>query len=373
MGSGLIWAGIGQGISGAGSTIGNSMMRAIERDTEDERRRREREEDRTFRRELQDDAQASRAAQDLLYRRQQGAAGGSGAGGAGGGLSAQQIGEGGDAEGIVAGELGMTVPELRTLRKYRDTGDAEPYKKGRTVERSALAADDEEGGQRRYNVKETVRDLPEGFEKEADAKVKALSRIEMSMRMGKDNKGYQEGETTRLQRENAESARDGTMSTGKATELNMAADGKGPWRVQGNTAINEATGATDTTDVGDSVIDKNKRAPAPGGGKGGGGGGDLKAIQQLRIGAEKSLADARRALTEFDKLGKDMSSSERAKRSGDRQALVDEVNAARSNLSSINDRLTRRLDGASAPAPTPAPTKPKAGSSGSKSYSSLWN
>jgi hypothetical protein len=103
--------------------------------------------------------------------------------------------------------------------------------------------------------------------------------------------------------------------------------------------------------------DKAKREPT-------GKNEDLPTLQQMRMAAEKTLADARKALTEFDKVNTgDLSRPGREKLKEQRDALAAEVTTAREGLGKISDRLSRRLDETeaaskpgAAPKPAPAPS-----------------
>jgi hypothetical protein len=103
---------------------------------------------------------------------------------------------------------------------------------------------------------------------------------------------------------------------------------------------------------------------------------ELKTLQQLRLTAEKRLADARKALTEFDKAGANLSTAARKERAAERDQLQREVTAARGEFDTISTRLTARLDrkdnGSSKPqaaeAPLPLP-KDKASLRSGKVYS----
>ena len=177
--SGLIWGGIGQGIANAGSTMGSYMMQSAMQEDRQEERRREKEEE-----------ARRQAERDALYRRtaEQQAAGKSG-GGADGGMPAADIAEGGKAEGLVARKAGMTVPELRAMRKFSETGDVEPFKRG--VERykeEVEGADTTDAVSRKYakqmGLTEIVRELPPGFDREARSKLQKLAEIEESYLLG---------------------------------------------------------------------------------------------------------------------------------------------------------------------------------------------
>lgn len=371
--SGLIWAGIGKGIADAGSTLGSYMLRSADReaDREDrqEERRREREDDRKWREE-----------QNALYRRtaEQQMAGRSGGGGSDG-LSAKDIGEAGADEGMLARAAGMTVPELRALRKYSETGDTKPFE--RDQEKVTLGDSGDP-----YNpdmVAETVRGLPPGFDREVRAKMQTLAKIEESYRLGGKYDDVVKGRRGTQEIDASDAAMRDPSKAGIIGQGMAAGAGKDLVGGDSNVTRNKFTGATSTTPVGDSQIRENDadavkaRAEAN---KANAGAKDdsLNTLQQMRKTAEETLKDARKALTEFDKIYKDLPKAEREKRADERKTLEKEVNEARGNLSKISERLANRLDGKKdAPAPSagggrgsvnPPPARPGA----SKDYSNLW-
>lgn len=356
--SGLIWAGIGKGISDAGTSIGGFMMKraAQEEDREDrqEERRREREDDRKWREE-----------QNALYKR---TADQQGSGGRGSdGLSAKDIGEAGADEGMLARASGMTVPELRALRKYSETGDTKPFE--RDMQQVTLGDSGDP-----YNpemTSETVRGLPPGFEKEARAKMQTLARIEESYRLGGKYDDVVKGRRGTQEIDASDAAMRDPSKAGIIGQGMAAGAGKDLVGGDSNVTRNKFTGATSTTPVGESVIRENDadagkaRAEAN---KANAGAKDdsLNTLQQMRKTAEETLKDARKALTEFDKIYKDLPKAEREKRADERKTLEKEVNEARGNLSKISERLANRLDGKKdEPAPKPAPAPAPAAASSS--------
>jgi hypothetical protein len=250
--SGLIWSGIGQGIANAGSTLGGYMMQSAMQDDRQEERRREKEEE-----------ARRQAERDALYRRtadQQAA--GKGGGGTDGGMTAADIGEGGKDEGLLARSMGMTVPELRAMRKFSETGDTEPFKRG--VERykdEVTSGDTTDAVSRKYakqmNLTEVVKELPAGFEREARAKLQTLAKIEESYRLGKDYKEVAEGRRTQQEVDASQAAMANPEAAGRIGQGMAAGGGKALVGGDSNVTRNLFTGATSTTPVGQSVITKN--------------------------------------------------------------------------------------------------------------------
>jgi hypothetical protein len=339
----LIWSGIGQGIANAGSTMGNYMMQSALQDDRQEERRREREEE------------AKRQAErDALYRRpadQQGAgrAGGDGA------MSAADIGEGGRDEGMLARRAGMTVPELRAMRRYSETGNTEPFKR-----ESNKVTTKDTGDQYNPEVEsQIVKELPPGFEREARAKLQTLAKIEESYRLGGKYDDVTKGRRNQQEIDMSEAAIAKPDAAGIIGQGMAAGAGKDLVGGDSNVTRNKFTGATSTTPVGESVIVENRaqadraKREQPGRSE------ELPTLQQMRKSAEETLRDARKALTEFDKLNPgDLSRPGKEKLLSQRQALEAEVAGARDELKKISGRLSRRLDeAAGAPAPAPAPGK----------------
>ena len=251
--SGLIWGGIGQGIANAGSTMGSYMMQSAMQEDRQEERRREKEEE-----------ARRQAERDALYRRtaEQQAAGKSG-GGADGGMPAADIAEGGKAEGLVARKAGMTVPELRAMRKFSETGDVEPFKRG--VERykeEVEGADTTDAVSRKYakqmGLTEIVRELPPGFDREARSKLQKLAEIEESYLLGGKYDDVTKGRRNQQEVNMSEAAIARPETAGTIGQGMAAGTGKALMGGDSNVTRNLFTGKTDTTDVGRSVISENQ-------------------------------------------------------------------------------------------------------------------
>lgn len=260
--SGLIWAGIGKGISDAGSAFGSAMLRSV---TDEER-----QQDRL---ELARERQA--AAAELQRQRMEAAAErqadriaakGSSSGGSGG-LSAAEIGSGGADEGMIARAAGLTIPELRAARQYSETGNAEPFK--RDVTRYTRDQDDGMAGandeysdavSRKYSTlnEEKVRELPPGFEQEMRARNKALAKIEESYRLGKNYKEVAEGRQTQQEVDTTSDVLSGRRDPGTAGTAIAAGQGKDLYGGDSNVTRQKFTGQTSTTAVGESQITENR-------------------------------------------------------------------------------------------------------------------
>lgn len=244
--SGLIWAGIGQGIANAGRTAGDYMMRS----ELDEERQRERAE-------LQRERIAAQERQDALYRRtadQQNAAAASRSGAGDGGLSAKDIGEGGTDEGMLARRAGMTVPELRAMRKYSETGDSTPFQ----VETNKITMKDTGDPYNPETESQLVKELPPGFEREARAKLQTLAKIEESYRLGGKYDDVTKGRRNQQEVDMSEAAIRQPGSAGVISQGMAAGEGKDLFGGDSNVTRNTKTGATSTTPVGQSVINENQ-------------------------------------------------------------------------------------------------------------------
>lgn len=275
--SGLIWGGIGKGIADAGSQIAGLMYKGIaaEEDRKDrlalkmydiEQRARDKEADRELRRDLLENKASS--------------------GGGGGGLALKDINEGGAAEGIVARQAGMTVPELRALRNSSQTGDMTPFMQKSTVE-------DESGGH-------DVTALPPGFEKEYKAKLKALAAIEESYALGGKYDDVQKGRRTGQQIDATTRAEADPKQAGIIGQAMAVGEGKDIVGGDSNVTRNKFTGETKVTPVGQSVINENN-AQAGAAGKGEKN-KEFQGLQQERLAID---ADLKRAEDQIKSLRKD--------------------------------------------------------------------
>jgi hypothetical protein len=255
--SGLIWAGIGQGIANAGRAVGDYMMRS---ELEEERQREKAE--------LQRERLAATERENQRNRelRAEMAAPRQGSGGSDGGLPAKSIAEGGEDEGMLARRAGMTVPELRGLRKYSETGDTEPFK--RDITRYGRLQDDTAGPNDEYSdavsrrgamlVEETIKDLPPGFEREARAKMQTLAKIEESYRLGGKYDDVTKGRRNQQEVDMSEAALGQPAAAGMIGQAMAAGAGKDLVGGDSNVTRNKFTGQTSTTPVGESVISENR-------------------------------------------------------------------------------------------------------------------
>lgn len=115
-------------------------------------------------------------------------------------------------------------------------------------------------------------------------------------------------------------------ASAKATAASLTVEGKPRYSNSqgGNIVLDNATGDATTTDVGESVITKNERAPAPkGGGGGGAGGADARAlVNSLR--------------TQSTNISKNIAKLSEGYITPQKQAMINE---AKTELKTINGRL----------------------------------
>lgn len=249
--SGLIWGALGQSIGNAASTVGNYMARDAEREDRQEERRREREED-----------ARRQAERDALYKRtadQQGA-------GRGGSSGSRELTD--DEQSAMAG---MTRPEYDAYWGSVKTGDKSGFKRETTRYGRDEGTLDGEGDQygdavSRKNAKlteEKVSDYPPGFEAEYQAKVAKLAEIRKVSVYNKDYDDVKRGEREGQKIDATRRAEDKNgANAGVIGQAIAAGDGKGAYKIQGNTKLNEFTGDAESTDVGESLEEKNRRVPA---------------------------------------------------------------------------------------------------------------
>lgn len=245
--SGLIWSALGQSIGNAATTVGNYMARDAELDDRREERRREREED------------AKRQAErDRLAAEQR-------AGRSTGPSSPRELTD--DEQAAMAG---MTRPEYDAYWNSVKTGDKSKFKQEITRygrDEGTLAGDGNQYSDAvsRKNSKlteEKIQDYPPGFEDVYQAKVAKLSEIRKISVYNKDYDDVTRGERTRQQITATNAAIARPEAAGVIGQGMAAGEGRGAYKVQGNTKLNEFTGEAESTEIGESIEEKNRRKPA---------------------------------------------------------------------------------------------------------------
>ncbi len=293
---GLILAGMAGGL---GAGLAGAAQEFDRRAREEELLREklaDRERDRTLREQLARDALAERAAarEDrniLLAQRGEKPGGGGGSASTAGTIS--DFSPGSEGEARLAMARGMTAPEMRRLLDTARTGNVDAFAKDVTRETGIDPNDPNNDGkdkvlaQSNPRVKTTTRELPKDFKpwlseqlKEAEKSMTLLSR---AGNVDQAAKAYGDlSKDTLIGRVVDAQTVDERRTAGEGVALG---EGKGQFRVQGNTRINEATGEASTTAVGDSVVAKNERAPT---GRGGGA-ASATTVQSVKEGADGEM------------------------------------------------------------------------------------
>lgn len=234
----------GQALMNIGSIIGSNMTRSIQED--------ERQADRL---ELQRErlAAAERENERNRQLRAEMAAARAPSGGGDGGLSAKDIGEGGADEGLLARRAGMTVPELRAMRRFSETGDSTPFQ----VETNKITMKDTGDPYNPETQSQLVKELPPGFEREARAKLQTLAKIEESYRLGGRYDDVTKGRRNQQEVDMSEAAIRQPGAAGVIGQGMAAGAGKELVGGDSNVTRNKFTGATVNTKVGDSQVREN--------------------------------------------------------------------------------------------------------------------
>lgn len=246
-GQGLIWASVGQGIANAGSTVGSFLLRAQEREADRDYRNTVEQERRDYRDKTDQEKREYRAEQDALYKRtaaqqMEGRAGT----GKDPGIQPADLQPGGKYAGMAAGQLDMTENQLAELQDYRKTGNLNKY--GRQI---GTTLDDTYGEQ-------AVTEVPQALRDEFKLKAKALSQLEESYALKGSFDDVMKGRNTAFKTGMGQAAFDKPDVAGKAGQAVAASEGKPLFDVKDGTKINQFTGKSETTPVGQSMITENQ-------------------------------------------------------------------------------------------------------------------
>lgn len=238
--SGMIWNAIGEGIGSVGNSVTNYLARDAEREDRQAERRRELEERRAYERD-----------RDAMYRRtadQQSA---------GRGPSGPRELTDNEQAAIAVGQGTVSGrPEYDALWKAVGTGDRSAFKKD--VEREVDVPNPENPDYDSTREKRVVQEYPPGFEDVYKAKVASLAEIRKMSVYNKDYNDVTKGERTaqEIKRSNeaiAEPSKAGVIGKGMAVGKGEAIFGG-----DSNVTRDKFTGATTTTQVGESVIGENR-------------------------------------------------------------------------------------------------------------------
>jgi len=245
--AGLIMAGIGQGIANAGNAIGSIGVRDYETREAARLRRVDREEDRAWREEQKEIDRDRQDERDRMYRRtaEQQAAGGKGGGMKG--FASEDIAPGGKLADMIAGQMGMTVPEYAQFYNARKTGDMSAYA---TESKDIGKVLDNEYGEQTL----TERVVPEGFKKEFAAKSKMLSDIQQSYVAGSEAKNIAEGRQIGLVTNAMADVQAGNLTPTKAAQISAISKGTAPYGGDSNVTRNVLEGDTTLTGVGTATV-----------------------------------------------------------------------------------------------------------------------
>lgn len=349
--SGLIWAGIGQGIANAGRSMGDYMAQDA-REEERQKDRLELQRERLASTERENE-RARQSREQMAAERLAMSAGGRG-GGADGGLSPKSFAEGGENELMLAQRAGMTVPEMRARDRLSMTGDTEAYKQG--VTRYSRLQDDTAGPNDEYSdavsrkgamlVEETVKELPPGFEAEARAKAQALAKIKESYVLGGKYDDVTKGRRNQQEVDMSEAALRQPGASGVIGQAMAAGAGKDLVGGDSNVTRNKFTGETSVTPVGESVRSEN-----------------LAQAGQAAAAGRKSEADAGRINDRSDpetmRMRADYTQRERTLRTQISKAFGDEKTTLQSDLAELvaeRKAFEDQVSAKKASAPTAAPS-----------------
>lgn len=360
----------GQALMNIGSIIGNNMTRSIQEDERQADRlelQREREREAAERQRERLAATERENARTAELRRD--LAAGRSSGGGGGGRAREYTPE---EQTLMAVESGRftSKPDVDRFNAALKTGDFSGYQVDVTRGKVTDNGDP-------YNPEvtlSTAKEYPPGFDKEIQSKARVLANIARESVQGKDLKDVNEGRKTGFELENMQGIVAGNVKPETFAQAQAADKGElyknlgeaGTYNVaSGANALNplgEAKATDERAKAGKANAEAERARREPTGKN-----EDLATLQQMRKTAEETLKDARKALTEFDKVNTgDLSRPGREKLKEQRDALASEVTSARDALSKVSDRLTRRLDDVeSSSKPTAAP-KPAAAPSDSK-------
>lgn len=241
-GDGLIWAGIGQGIAAAGSTMGQFLMKDLLAQEDREYKAGSRQEELRLR--MEDRERDRELRREMAVLRD----GGGSSGGGAAGLKAEDLAPGGKLAGMMAGNAGMTEPEYAKYVAARKTGDMSPFMQ----ETTDTYLDNEYGEQ-----KVTSKALPKGFEEEYAAKIKTISKLEEQYALGTRYDDVAKGRQTEFATGVGQGILSGKIPMGKGSGAVAGSEGKPVVNVEGGEKYNQYTGESETTPVGKSQITQN--------------------------------------------------------------------------------------------------------------------
>lgn len=234
-GEGLIWSGIGQGIANAGSTMGQFMVQQELK-----------KEDRTWREQQAQEQRDFRAEQNALYRRtaDEQMAGRAGAG-KDPGIQPADLQPGGKYAGMAAGQLGLTEDELADLQKYRKSGDLSKFA-------------EEVPNRGEENVIAGSKEVPQALKDEFKLKAKALSQLEESYALKGSYDDVMKGRKIGVDTGVETGILAGSIPAERGAVAVAASEGKPLYKVEGGEKLQQYSGESSTTPLGQAQIGKEK-------------------------------------------------------------------------------------------------------------------
>ena len=232
--------GIGQGIANAGNAIGLIGVRDYEMRQAHALREDERQNQRDWQEQQKQDQRDWQAGQNEIYKRTADQKGGTGGMK---GFAPEDIAPGGKLADMVAGQMGMTVPQYEQFYNARKTGDMSYAQ----VEGEPVVAADEA---RQMTTVTPTKKLPEGFQKEFAAKSKMLSDIQQSYVAGSEAKNIAEGRQIGLVTNAMADVQAGNLDATKAAQISAIGKGHVPFGGTSEVDRNLITGESKLTGLG---------------------------------------------------------------------------------------------------------------------------
>jgi hypothetical protein len=294
-----------------------------------------------------------------------------GSGGGKGGNAPLELVPGGIVKLGAAARMDMSEPAFDAFLKAEQTGDWSAYERDTMVE-----------GERPQGhgpgVPTMQRVLPNGFDGWRAAKRKVMAEIAAELTHRGDYKAVADGRETVRDMDVRTGIMTGNVKPEDASRAYLATGGKGLYDNMGEAgAIDKSTGKQTLNDLGkakaaDERASAGKHAADAGRAAAGAKDDSLNTIQQLRKSGEETLKDARKALTEFDKVNTNVDRPGREKLKAQRDQLAADVASARRSLQDVSSRLEERLaakeGGNARPADqaSPSPATPRPTQNGAK-------
>lgn len=246
-GEGLIWAGIGQGIANAGSTMGQFLMRSQEREADRDYRDKLEQERRDYRDKTDQEKREFRAEQDAIYKRTaaQQMEGRAGAGaGKDQGLQIEDTAPGGRAANMAANKLGMSEAEYGRFYEANKSGDFSPYAQ-------------EVPNRGEENVIAGSKEVPAALKEEFALKRKVLGELQESWALKQNYDDVMKGRDIGFKTGMGQAAFEKPEVAPRAGQAVAVSEGKPLINVEGGEKYNQYTSTSSTTPLGKSQITEN--------------------------------------------------------------------------------------------------------------------